>query len=114
MLDATSQTLQYALDGLSMRQTVLADNIANEGTPGYRASKVDFETALTNALGGGSVPTEQPSILPTGDPVGEDGNNVDLSSSLVDMQTDTMQYQTVSEALSSKFQLIKDSATGSF
>jgi flagellar basal-body rod protein FlgB len=114
MIDATSQTLQYALDGLTMRQTVLSSNIANQGTPGYQAQQVNFEDALNNALSEGHAPTDAPTVSGTGDPVQADGNNVDLGSALTSMQTDTLQYQTVSEALSSKFQLIKDSSTGSF
>jgi flagellar basal-body rod protein FlgB len=114
MLDATARTLQYALDGLTMRQTVLSDNIANEGTPGYQAQGVDFESALNSAVGSGHAPTATPTVAGTGAPGGPDGNNVDLGDSLVGMEQTTLQYRTVSEALSAKFQLIKDSSTGSF
>lgn len=114
MLDATARTLQYALDGLTMRQTVLSDNIANEGTPGYQAQGVDFESALSSAIDGGHTPTADPTVTPTGAPAGPDGNNVDLGDALVGMQATTLQYRTVSQALSAKFQLIKDSSTGSF
>jgi flagellar basal-body rod protein FlgB len=114
MLDATARTLQYALDGLTMRQTVLSDNIANEGTPGYQAQGVDFETALQSAVSSGQAPTADPTVSGTGAPSGTDGNNVDLGDSLTGMEQTTMQYQTVSEALSAKFQLIKDSSAGSF
>ena len=65
MLDATSRSLQYALDGLTMRQTVLSDNIANEGTPGYQAKAVDFESAMTDALDSSTVPSRsRPSPAP--------------------------------------------------
>src|SRR3954462_9294954 len=87
MLDATSRTLQYALDGLTMRQTVLSDNIANEGTPGYQAKAVDFETELTHALGDGAEPSAKPVIAGTGAAAQPDGNNVDLGDALVGMQT---------------------------
>jgi flagellar basal-body rod protein FlgB len=114
MLDATSATLQYALDGLTMRQTVTSDNIANEATPGYQAQAVDFESALKDAVSNGQAPTATPTVTPTGAPSQADGNNVDLGDSLTSMEASTMQYQTVSEALSAKFQLIKDSSSGSF
>jgi flagellar basal-body rod protein FlgB len=114
MLDATSQSLQYALDGLTMRETVLSDNISNEGTPGYQAQGVNFESALNDAIDSGHAPTDAPTITPTGDPSQADGNNVDLGTSLTDMDQASMQYQTVSEALSSKFQLIKDSSVSNF
>lgn len=114
MLDATSRSLQYALDGLTMRQTVLSDNIANEGTPGYQAKGVDFETAMSDALNSESVPGATPTVAGTGAAPQADGNNVDLGDSLVGMQATTLRYQTVSEALTSKFQLIKDSTDGHF
>ena len=44
--DPVSAVLNSALDGLSTRQQVIADNIANVDTPGYRATSVDFESAL--------------------------------------------------------------------
>lgn len=38
-----------ALDGLSMRMAALANNIANAGSPNFRASKIEFEQALQSA-----------------------------------------------------------------
>ena len=42
-----------ALDGIALRQRVIADNIANVDTPGYRATSVDFETSLRAAIASG-------------------------------------------------------------
>ena len=41
-----------ALTGLSRRQEVIADNIANIDTPGYRRKQVDFKSALLAVLNG--------------------------------------------------------------
>lgn len=38
-----------ALDGLSARMVVTAQNIANVGTPGYRPLRISFEKALQEA-----------------------------------------------------------------
>lgn len=38
-----------ALDGLSTRASVIAENIANANTPGYRPRQVTFEQALIAA-----------------------------------------------------------------
>lgn len=114
VLDPTSRTLQYALDGLSLRQQVSADNVANQGTPGFQAHAVDFESTLVQAVQGGTTPATPPAVLPTSDPSAADGNNVNLGDQLVGMQTSTLQYRIVSESLNAKFQLMRDSETGSF
>lgn len=51
MSDLTVQVLHYALDGLSLRQNVIANDVANADTPGFSGSTVDFESGLTAALG---------------------------------------------------------------
>ncbi len=53
--DAVTQVLRTALDGVSLRQQVTADNIANVDTPGFRATSVDFETSLRQATEDGSI-----------------------------------------------------------
>jgi len=39
-----------ALDGLFQRQTAIADNIANAGSPSFRAQRVTFESELKRAI----------------------------------------------------------------
>jgi flagellar basal-body rod protein FlgB len=53
-----------ALDGLSLRSLVTAQNIANGNTAGYRPLRVDFEDALKAAAARGpeAVAALQPSI----------------------------------------------------
>ncbi|MHB2018830.1 MAG: flagellar basal body rod protein FlgB [Candidatus Xenobia bacterium] len=45
-----STPLQKALDAATMRQKVIANNIANVNTPGYRAQAVAFEDQMKEAL----------------------------------------------------------------
>jgi flagellar basal-body rod protein FlgB len=47
----TTQILVKALDGLSARSIVTAQNIANGGTVGYRPLRLSFEQALADAAG---------------------------------------------------------------
>jgi flagellar basal-body rod protein FlgB len=44
-----------ALDGLSARASVAAENIANANTPGYRPRRVTFEQALAAAAQHGAA-----------------------------------------------------------
>ncbi|RPJ78983.1 MAG: flagellar basal body rod protein FlgB, partial [Alphaproteobacteria bacterium] len=48
--DKTTQALAASLKYRQMRQELIASNIANAETPGYKAKKIDFEDALARAL----------------------------------------------------------------
>ena len=92
--DSVSAVLSYALDGLSLRQNTIADNLANLDTPGFRA--------MARQLGGAA-----PLMEDANTPVGENGNNVDLrKESLAAMQSQFM-YQMVARAVSDRFDLVK-------
>lgn len=112
MPDAVSSVLATALDGLATRQNVIADNIANVDTPGFRARAVEFESNLAAALQRGEMPADGVSVstTPTNAPVGINGNNVDLrQESLSAMQTQ-FQYQMMTRAASSHFSLVTTAA----
>ena len=40
------------MDLLSARQKLVASNIANADTPGYRTQDIDFQSEFQNAMGG--------------------------------------------------------------
>ncbi len=48
-MDSTSAVIIKAMDGVSARVAVTAQNIANANTPGYRPLRVSFESALAEA-----------------------------------------------------------------
>jgi flagellar basal-body rod protein FlgB len=114
--DAVSEVLHTALDGLTMRQNVTANNIANVDTPNFRASSVDFETSLQEAISSGQVQDNvQPAVtartMPTDTPVGANGNNVDLRKEEVAMIQTQYQYQVLGQAIGDHYQLLQE-ATG--
>lgn len=87
-----------ALEVRSQRLGVLASNIANASTPGYKAQDVDFHTALATVENatkfGGDVSIKgalqyrvplQPSL---------DGNTVDLSTEQTAFAENAVAYQT--------------------
>ncbi|WP_019962432.1 flagellar basal body rod protein FlgB [Woodsholea maritima] len=49
MESLTSAILQKAIDGLHLRQTYIANNIANINSEGYQPQTVNFESALSLA-----------------------------------------------------------------
>jgi flagellar basal-body rod protein FlgB len=54
LFDVTSAALEVAARGAERRQAVLADNLANVNTPGFKRSDVSFEDSLAGALRSGS------------------------------------------------------------
>lgn len=59
---------------LSDRQKLVASNIANVDTPGYRTKDIDFHSEFENASAGQSPSVIEPENLP----LKADGNNVNL------------------------------------
>jgi flagellar basal-body rod protein FlgB len=61
MADALDTSLQFHAEALNLRalrQQVLASNIANADTPGYKARDIDFRKSLEDALAGRVSTTE--------------------------------------------------------
>jgi flagellar basal-body rod protein FlgB len=114
MPDAVSSVLATALDGLAARQNVIADNVANVDTPGFRATSVDFENNLLAAIRRGQMPGDgvAPSAQPSNAPAGTDGNNVDLRQESLSAVQTQFQYQMMSRAVSDRFGLITTAAGG--
>ncbi|WP_435746852.1 flagellar basal body rod protein FlgB [Nocardioides sp. SYSU DS0663] len=111
--DAVSAVLGTTLDGLAMRRDVIADNIANVDTPGFRASTVDFESALRGVVETGEPRSVALATIPTNTPVGADGNNVDLRHEAMAAMQTQYQYQVMTRAMSDRFQLITTAAGAS-
>jgi flagellar basal-body rod protein FlgB len=98
--------MNTALDGLALRQRVIADNVANIQTPGFLAGRVSFEESLAAAVadgsGVGSVSTSRSMVAPR-----EDGNNVDLQSETVlNIQTQ-LRYQLATQAVNHEFSMLR-------
>lgn len=85
-----------ALELRSQRMGVLASNIANAATPGYKARDIDFNAALHARLEnqrGGAVPASEPELLyrrPTMPSL--DGNTVELAREQVAFAENALQY----------------------
>ena len=110
--DGVQNVLRGALSGLSLRQDVIADNIANVDTPHFRATSVDFESSLRDAVGRGSVTADDVSVTaaPTDTPVGVNDNNVDLRKETMAAMQSVFQYQVITRAVSDRLALVRTAA----
>ena len=112
MNDVTMTALHSALTGLATRQRVIADNVANIQTPGFRAGRVEFESALSAALEDGTTPVASPTVTRSTEPTRLDGNNVNLDDETIANLDTTMRYELVTRAMSEKFALLRTAIKG--
>ena len=123
--DITTVTLTAAMRGATMRQTALAQNIANADTPGYKRIDVNFEGALAKALetDRAALAAARDIARPTGFSVREraldqvrpeivrdgtttvrvDGSNVDPDNEMSELAANQLAYNTVTALLDSRF-----------
>jgi flagellar basal-body rod protein FlgB len=104
--DVSSAALRTALTGLAHRQRVIADNISNVDTPGYRAGRVPFEAALRAAVASGSterIGNIQPGRQDSLEPTRLNGNNVNLDTETLSNVDTNLRYQLVLRALDNKY-----------
>lgn len=107
MFDSVSfVAINSALDGLALRQRVIADNVANIQTPGFLAGRVSFEESLAMAVADGSGAVS-PSTGRSLDATREDGNNVNLDTeTLLNIETN-LRYQLATQAVDGTFSKLR-------
>lgn len=123
LFDKTMRLLERTLDLRSARQRVISSNLANEETPGYRASELTFTDQLHSAHKG-RLPivltatqsrhfgiqgpqgvravTGKLSEVPAGD-LPLDSNSVNLELEMAKLSENAMQYNAATTILAAKF-----------
>ena len=91
------------------RARVIAGNIANENTPGYRRQVLHFEEMLRGALRrGDELGSIEPQVEPDFvTPARADGNNVNLELELNADRQNRVLYETYAAILQSHFELLR-------
>lgn len=119
--------LRKALSAYAMRHRVVAENIANVGTEGYQAQRVQFEQLLEEREGpaSGGLRTH-PSHLPIGqadalpepnvelDPTPFDNgvNNVDIEGEALAEAENLLMYNMATRMLSAKYDGLRRAISG--
>jgi flagellar basal-body rod protein FlgB len=89
MFQALATNYERYMSLLSERQKLVASNIANADTPGYRTKDIDFQAEFANAMGGGEPSVIEPENLPAK----TDGNNVNLDREARLLAVNAMRFQ---------------------
>ena len=124
--DRTLKALATSLNMRQMRQELIASNVANAETPGYKAKRIDFEAALARALdidkqqsllsndekhfnvGGGGFDNLEPTIYNDANGIlSEDGNTVDRDAEMSKMAENKILYDASVQLLNKKLGLLK-------
>src|SRR5271165_3947218 len=102
MLDRLAGQIERYMDLLSTRQKLVASNIANADTPGYRTQDIDFESEFANAMGASAHSTPV-----TGLAVKNDGNNVSLDREARLLSENALRFSVASSLIRGQITLIK-------
>jgi flagellar basal-body rod protein FlgB len=119
---ATSRLVSLALDVSSLRQQVIAHNIANANTPGFTPQKVSFEQLLERA---GLLTSDRPADREINDAIdrlqgrlnrGElietsEDESVSLDMEMVRLTENVLRYRAMLEGLAKRGSLIKLAVT---
>ena len=90
------------MDLLSVRQKLVASNIANADTPGYQTQDVDFQSEFQNALAG------PPKVINvSGLSTKNDGNNISLDRESRLLAENALRFNVATSLLRSQISLVR-------
>ncbi|MFO0752737.1 MAG: flagellar basal body rod protein FlgB [Thermodesulfovibrionales bacterium] len=117
MADSSMKVLEKMLDIASFRQKILASNIANSETPGYKARDISFQNELGKAKAAfeGAGPEVSPSYEvyePVDTMPSQDGNTVNLDMEMAKVAENALLYNTATQLISMKVRMLKDVLRG--
>ncbi|MBP3960872.1 flagellar biosynthesis protein FlgB [Gemmata sp. G18] len=106
-------TLAQVLDTSALRHRVIAQNVANVNTPGYRRQTVAFESDLARALASPTSDAPVRSRIVTADgPERADGNTVDIDREMNDMTKNALLYQAATQIMASRVASLRAAIAG--
>jgi flagellar basal-body rod protein FlgB len=108
VIDLVTQNIERYMDLLSARQKLVASNIANADTPGYKTKDLDFQGELESASSSATPLAFEVGGLP----VKNDGNNVSLDREARLLAENDMRFTIASNLIKSQIQTVKEAING--
>jgi flagellar basal-body rod protein FlgB len=108
VIDSLTDNLEQYMNLVSLRQKLVASNIANADTPGYKTQDLDFQASFRSALDGGSPQAVQVSGLKTKN----DSNNVDLDREARLLAENAMRFNVAASLMRSSISQVKEAISG--
>ena len=113
--DSRLNILSQVLDAAALRHRVIAQNVANVNTPGYRRLAVEFEADLAKALaapGGAATAHVQPRVVVADGPERVDGNTVDIDREMNDLGRNAVLYEAAVQIITSRVASLRSAIAG--
>ena len=115
--DLTFELLARMLDVCLLRHRVIATNIANVDTPGFKTKRVIFEEKLRALLNKNLTRENLQRLTPEikvdyTSNLREDFNNVDIEKEMVKLSMNTLRYSLYVQLLNKKLEKIKMAIRG--
>ena len=110
IFDPTLVGIQRAMTGSMLRQQVLANNLANAETPGFRRSDVDFHSALAQAMStGDSSAVDNVTFSPEQEQttMRADGNGVDVDVESANMAKNGLEYDALVSVAKARINILR-------
>jgi flagellar basal-body rod protein FlgB len=108
MLDPIASRLEQYMDLLSARQKLVASNIANADTPGYKTKDLDFQSEFRNLIDGADPTAVEVAGLTTRN----DGNNVSLDREARLLAENALRFTVASNLLRSEIRAVRAAIQG--
>lgn len=115
--DNVTNLLQSFLDVQTRRSQVIASNIANADTPGYKARELQFNEFLREAAQNSRLPaskqtgrvpgTEMKVVEQEAEVIGMDGNTVDTGREMAEMAQAGSSFNFGAKMLQARFRLLR-------
>jgi flagellar basal-body rod protein FlgB len=123
--EQTFQAIESYMTRLSQRQQIVASNLANIDTPGYKTKDVSFHATIQELLadepaplrtsrpehneGWLPVPANAQAFEVQGLPSGVDRNNVDLDREMMKLSETSFGYSMMAQLIKGKFRTLASS-----
>ncbi|EAR65728.1 flagellar basal-body rod protein B [Bacillus sp. NRRL B-14911] len=124
----TISTLENSLNQASLKQKVVAQNIANADTPNYKAKDVSFKSVLQSEMAIGGIEAKRTDvrhysfaaegsgqsgvIINKNTDFNHNGNNVDMDKEMSELAENQIYYNALVERISGKFTSLQNVIRG--
>ena len=103
MLDGIGTRIEHYMDLLAARQKLVASNIANADTPGYKTKDFDFQFEFMSLMKG-----EAPNVTDvSGLPAKNDGNNVSMDREARLLSENAIRFNLATNLMRTQITLLK-------
>ncbi len=115
ILGQNGDVLMRLLSAATERSRILAGNVANQNTPGYKRQSLKFEELLTKELESSrpSLDRIDPlKLVDTQNPGTPNGNNVNMEKEVAAMRENMLRYEMYTTILKGSTKLVESAIQG--